>query len=57
MESTVTQTPAVYLADQRILGRCFAFRRRLADRAGITPTAEMRQAFHFPLHGSRRNGR
>jgi hypothetical protein len=38
MESTVTQTPAVYLAD-------------------ITPTAEMRQAFHFPLHGSRRNGR
>jgi hypothetical protein len=57
MESNVTQYPALYLADQRILERRFAFWRRPADRAGIAPAAEMRQAFQLPLVGSRRNGR
>jgi len=57
MESTVTQYPALYLTDHRILERRFAFWRRPADRAGITPAAETRQAFQLPLHGARRNAR
>jgi hypothetical protein len=57
MEPTITQNGALYLANQRILERRYAFWRRPADRAGIKAAAGKANAFQIPSHGPRRNGR